>query len=448
VASTLDGHPLSAKGTEDSTHMKRQTRSILTYGARASKRCRKNLAALSTIALLLSGGFPSGLLSTLHAETIGWHPDLTLQPGYGLEYRQQYLLKPRVVILDSSATTDNSGIGSASYSASFSQHQLDLVSRFSLNLNVSAKYNVYSGKVGFSYVDDTSYTGNTLHFVFECNRDYGFTRFRPTAPDPDFAGEISRMRQTLRGEALQKAITERFGDYFISGYKTVGKVVVIYSFHFESQTTARSIAASIAGKYKGGVASVQFQSDVQSFFQRSDSSVSMTYKVFSSDPSRPLIFPSNQITSYDEFIAFSLVVGDYCNKMTQGGAARTEFVVEPLVNLPGYSALVEGNSPTNQFEASYDKFLDAYGALKQWDKMLTDWTMDNRQMSWMSANGQRLVLTMRKEVADYVKTLEGLAISHFTTGSPLEVPDEILNYFVNFNRIPMPVLGKLSGSSG
>lgn len=182
--------------------------------------------------LLLRGLFQLTLLLPLSAETIGWHPDLTLEPGHGLEYQQQYLLKPRVALLDPSATTNYSGTGSASYSASFSQHQLDLVSRFSLNLNVSAKYTVYSGKVGFSYVDHTAYTGNTLNFVFECNRNYGFTRFRATALDPDFTSEINRLRQMLREQALQKAITERFGDYFISGYKSVGKVVVIYTFNF------------------------------------------------------------------------------------------------------------------------------------------------------------------------------------------------------------------------
>lgn len=383
-------------------------------------------------------------LSPLHAEFVGWHPALALQPGYGLEYRQQYLLKPRVALLDFGAATNYSGTGSASYSAFFSQHQLDLVRRFSLNVNASAKYNLYSGKVGFSYVDDTAYTGNTLNFVFECNRDYGFTRFRPLGLDPDFAGEITRLRQTLRGQALQNAITERFGDYFISGYKSVGKVAVIYTFNFESQTTTRSIAARIAGKYKNGVTSVQFQSDVQSFFQQTDSRVSMSYRFFSSDPDRPLLFPTNQITTYSQFIDFSTVVGDYVNDMTRAGAALMEFIVEPMQNLPGYSALVEGSSSTNQIETDYDRFLDAYGVLKQWGQQLTDWTIDNRGMNWMNTNGQRLVLTMRREVADYLKTLEYLAKSHFTTGSPLEVPEDIFNYFANFNRIPMPTLGLMA----
>ncbi len=325
------------------TPMKRPpARSTLEPAIIAPNGCGVHRSHPPHLTLFLSGLLQLTLLSPLHGETIGWHPDLTLEPGCGLEYRQQYLLKPRVALLDPSAATNYSGTGSASYSASFSQHQLDLVSRFSLNLNVSAKYGVYSGKVGFSYVDDTAYTGNTLNFVFECNRDYGFTRFRPSALDSDFISEINRLRQTLRGQALQKAITERFGDYFISGYKSVGKVVVIYTFNFESQTTARSITASIAGKYKNGVTSVQFQSDVQSFFQQTDSSVSMSYRFFSSDPNRPLLFPTNQITSYGQFVTFSTVVGDYCNNMSPTGAARTEFIVEPMQNLPGYSALVEG----------------------------------------------------------------------------------------------------------
>ncbi len=82
--------------------------------------------------------------------------------------------------------------------------------------------------------------------------------------------------------------------------------------------------------------------------------------------------------------------------------------------------------------------------MKQWDQQLTAWTVDNRQMSWMNTNGQRLVFTMRKEISDCIKTLEDLAKSHFATGSPLEVPDEIFNYFANFNRLPLPALGSIA----
>lgn len=382
------------------------------------------------------------------AATIGRHPGFIPLHGYGLNLRNPDDLKPPVAALDFAQPETYAGDGSAQFSVHFSQHKLDLTKHFALNASLSVKSMAFTGRANFSYVDNTRYSGNNLNFAFVCTRDYGTTTYTNASVGPQFSEEVNLFRQTnhLSGPALYGAISNRFGTHYIKGHRSVGKVVVIYTFHFDSTTTTRDLTTSLDARYRGGVTTVNFHTDVRSFFEQTASRVSMTYQFYSSDPGRPLLFSTNAITSYADFLAFSDAVVTYCNtQMTPAGGERSEFVVDRIENLRGYCALAGNCIPAPLPGADYDRWMDAYGQLARWDDTLTGWAIDPRRMSWMNTNGQRLVLGMRRDVSNYRRTLEVTARRHFDAGEPLVVPDEIFNYFANFSRIPLPAI---SGGPG
>jgi hypothetical protein len=390
------------------------------------------LASMIVSVMLLSGK----LLAT---SLVGWHPDFVASIGRGLDLKNPDVIKPSAATIELGQPTLYSGTGGADINVYFSQHQLDLTKHFALNVSLSAKYSAYSGNVKFGYVDDTTYSGNTLNFVFECNRDFGTTVFDNATLAPQFVADVNFLKQALEGEALGRAVEDRFGTHFITGYKSAAKVVIIYTFTFESQTTARSLTASLDAKYNGGVNSATFHTDVTSLFNQNDSRVTLNYRFYSSDPIQLPDFPlAAAISNLTQFIEFAGKVEGYCKNMDPVRGKRTAYVVEEIKNLPGYLALMAGYNPNNQFNTDYDRFMSAYGTLKRWDELLTSWTIDNRRMSWMNTNGQRMVLAMRSDVSNYRRSLEAMAKLHFETGTPLQVTDDVFNYFANFNRIPLP----------
>src|SRR5205823_4457426 len=106
------------------------------------------------------------------AQEIGWHDNLTLIPGFGLDPRNPEITHPVVQIdLNNSVST---GGGGSLISASFSQHQFDLVSRLNVNASYAVKsYLGDSGSFHLSFLDDRRYTANTLNFVWEGSRNFG-----------------------------------------------------------------------------------------------------------------------------------------------------------------------------------------------------------------------------------------------------------------------------------
>lgn len=386
------------------------------------------------------------VLANLHAASpkIGWHPSMVGELGRGLDIRNQDLLKPKVTIINEADLPPAANTGEARINVSFSQHQFDLVRSFALNTSVSVKSGLYGGKVGVEFVDNTTHSANRLNFAFECTREFGervYPQERLTMA-PEFITTVNQFKQTLRGPALERAITERYGTHFIAGHQSAAKVVILYTFSFESLALSRSLTTSVRGRYQGGFTQVGFQADVKSLLEQKDSRVTLAYRFYSTDPEQLPDFPlTAEITTFPDFLEFAAKVETYCKNMSPARAKRMAYVIEPLKNLPGYLALLDGFNPAEQFSTSYDRFLEAYAQLKAWDELLFDWTMDVRRMNWMNAQGQALVLALRRDTAHHLRGLEEKAKRHFEQGEALEVSDDLLAFFANFNRLPIPRFG-------
>ncbi len=373
------------------------------------------------------------------AEEIGWHDQLTFIPGRGVEPRNPQRLHPAVAQMDVNGF-DSSGGGESFISASFSQHQFDLVSR--LNLNASYSVQSYLGGNGsfhMSFLDDRRYAQNTLNFVWEGTRKFGGKTFRIQALDLDFLARVNNLKQTLRGELLHNQIVQEYGSDFVTGWKKEAKVIVVYQFALTSSAVTRSLELSYDASYGGGPSSVDLNTSIKALFQRNDTTVTLNYSFYSSSTNIPTAFPLvGKIENYDAFLAFSERVQDYFAHITEADAKPTAYVIEPIQNLPGYRNLVDVFSPANLDNADYNRFLKAYANLRRWSDLLDEMAIDERRMSWLNAVGKQQVLAIRKDVANYLRSLEEMARQHFETGATLHVPDEVFNYFVNFNRIPLP----------
>lgn len=361
-----------------------------------------------------------------------------MELGHGTDLRNQDIRKPAVAVMASNPSPDPS-TGGAEINVRFVQHQFDLAKSFSLNSSLSAKNKMVGARVGFDMVDNFKASGNTVTFVFECNRNFGDRVYNVTGLDPDFVATVNEFKKSLSGAALHKAITERYGTHFISGQQKAAKVVLIYTLTYESQATSRSRALDFGLKYSNGITSADMRLALKDEMSRSDNKVSLSYQFYSSDPYAKPSFPvTAKVDTFDEFLAHAAKVEAYCHSLDPAKAKDVAYVVESIDNLPGYIQLLDGYHPERFFNSSYDRFVQIYAQLKSWDEQLFAWTADARRISWLNTNGQKLVLGMREDAAAIVKRLEDAAKSHFKDGKPLEIPADIIDYRVNFKKIASP----------
>jgi len=380
------------------------------------------------------------LSSNLLAEKVGWHPDFVAQVGRGTDLRNQEVLKPHVALLASQPAGLTNG--EATINVRFAQHQFDVAKSFALNTSLSVKSLTYSGSVRFGMVDNQTFNGNTLTFVFEGNRNFGNQVYGVTGMEPNFVAEINGMKATLAGEPLHRAITDRFGAHFISGVQKAAKVIMIYTFQFESQSATSASSLDFGLRYKNGVTSAAFSADVSSLLSRSDTKVSMNYQFYTSDPIQLPGFPlTASVTNFQQFLDLGAQVETYLKNLDPARGKEIAYIVEPIQNLPGYLGLIGGYSPENLLATGYERFMQTYAQFRGWDDLLYKWAGDARHMNWLAPSAQQMVLAMRADSAAFVRQLEQLARNHFEKGAPLEVPDAIANYRANLNRIPIPVIG-------
>jgi uncharacterized protein DUF11 len=391
----------------------------------------KIILALPLILLVLE--------TTALADSVGWHPQFGGDIGRGLDLKNETTTKPPVAIFDTTHIPPYTGTGQQSISVVFSQTTLDMASSFSLNSDISLYDTVFSGSIGFSFADQQSFSQNTLNFVYDSTRDFGNTSLTFLGLDPNFTNVVNGLKQTLSGDALQQAITSLYGTHVIYGYQSSARVVVDYQFQYSSASIARQTSLSIQANYSSGFDGGSFNAFVQSQFAQTNTGVSLNVRFWSSDPTFPPTFPiATNLTSYNDFIAYVGQVQAYSAAMNSLNAKKMGYLIEPLQSLPGYLSLIDGYNPTNLFNTSYDEFLQVYSRLKGWENTLLSWTLDNNHMSWMNTNAQQQVIAIRGEVTSQRQYLEQLFTAHVETGAALQLPDSIINYFVNFNRIPLP----------
>jgi hypothetical protein len=383
--------------------------------------------------------------SAQQSSLIGWHPNVVTDVGRGLDWYNQAVTKPVVVVMPATIPP-YTGTGGADLSASFAQHQFDLVKAFSMNMSASLESLVGNGNVGFSFVDNQDFTQNTLTFAFTATRNFGTTLLEPVSLDPDFVAYVNLKKQTLSGPALHNAIVQKYGTHFITGYSSAASIDVIYTFNFGSAYEAQSFGSSISASYGGFLGSADFQSTLQSAFQQTDTSTTINYRIHTSDPINSFPITSGTISSLADYTNLLNQLTTFANQMSPTNAQRTGWVVQPMEDAPGYLSLV-GYDSGGQFDTSYERFMQIYSQLKNWDNLLLSWTVDTRHMSWMNADGQSQVQAIRADADIYLASLNQIALSYFSTGSTLEVPDNVLNYLSNLNNLPIPTIYVLAGGT-
>jgi len=154
----------------------------------------------------------------------------------------------------------------------------------------------------------------------------------------------------------------------------------------------------------------------------------------------PALWHTNIINSPSEFLQFGQRVEDYWRSLTETNGVPTDYIAEPIENLPGFAALVDGYSPSTLFNTSYERFMTVHGKLKSWHQTLLYWASDARHMSWMNAVGQTMVRALERDAFRELNALEAKARDHFERGTPLVVEDTTLNFLQNFDRIPRPTI--------
>ncbi len=377
----------------------------------------------------------------LLAETIGWHDDMSLAVGQstsqGIDMRNQAAIKPPVAEMYTNPSQTD--YGEATVEIAFAQHKFDLAKKFSLNSCISAKSFVASGSVKFSMVDNLDYSENTLNFAYICKRDFGTTRYLPKGVSPQLRDFVAELQHTMPPAAMRKAVADQFGTHFVTGVRKAARVAAFYSFHFDSQAVAQSYALEWAAKYgSGGGSSSAFSGDVKTSLEQKNTRISMSYRLYTTDSTVPWpIATQGAITNYQQFLDITTALETYSQSLSPDRAKPSSFVVEPDQNISGFDGLF-GDTAATPDVADYERFMEVYAKFKHWEDLLSGWAVDTRRMSWMNTNGQQLVIDMRKDVTAHRKALDQMAAEHFKSGTPLVVADELYNYLVQLNRIPLP----------
>lgn len=401
------------------------------------------------VSLLLNSLVLLFVLDDVAAESIGWHPDVTLELGRGVDLRNQDVIKPIVATFhrsDGSASEQ----GQSSISARFVSHSADLAKSFSLNASVSAKNLTYEGDLGVEFLRTTQFSQNSVSFVYDCKRTGPNELREVQRPSAQFFEDVDELKKTRSGEALHRAIVDRFGSHFVTGVQQGVHVSILYSLNYESSFTANQASLSLGARYRAGVTSADFKAAIETEMRKQSSSLSLDYQFISQGVSRPPDFPvSARINNVDEFLTHIAKLEAFCREIELSNARPVRYSVEPIENLPGYLELLDGHIPSGPFVSDYERFLRTYSEFQNWEDLLHIWTGDIAKVHWLNQKGQEMLLDMRADVERHLKTLENVAKRHFETAAPLEISSDILNYRANLQRIPFPrivILARRSGS--
>jgi hypothetical protein len=379
------------------------------------------------------------------AELVPWYPALVTDPGRGFSpHSPSTFDRPRPFVAELDAAT-STGAAGGSLDAYFVQSKEDIAKYLGINLDASVHALAYNGDLSLGLTDSFNYSEDTLSFLVRGRRDFGQLTGRARGMTAEFANEVRFLRQTLRGTDLYLAITNRFGTHFISGYRSSARFAVLYSFKFASRAQARTFRS----RFSGGSGSVDLSGAVDSVFSENKSKVSIEFHLetlLRGTP--PSLWPTNVIRSPEEFHSFTQGVESYWRSLVEADGVPTDYIAEPIENLPGMLELLDGFRPSPFPSASYERFLLVHGRLGAWHRSLLDWSTDARGMNWMNLVGQTLVRSLERDAFRELASMEARAREHFELGTPLVVEDSTLNFLSNLDRIPRPKFGVIRSSSG
>jgi hypothetical protein len=399
---------------------------------------KRTCSRLGTAALFI---LVLGLSRPVQAVKVGWHDQMYLQAGDGVDLKRQWEPLSSPVILSTNGTV-LPNTGGQNESVTFAQHTDDMVKSLLVNSSVSLDSLVFSGSVGVNFFNRQTFDANDLTFVFTANRDFGDTLYPFVDFSPDFKATVAGLQKSQQGESLHSAITTRYGTHYVHGYQSAAMVSVIYSFHFNSSSIRQQMSVQASASYNGLVDSGSFSTFVDSFFSVTNTSQSMSYQFYSSDPIQsPTNFDFSTagiIQNMQEFTNLVSKVEAYFRAMDPARGKITGYILDPIQNVPGYLGLLGGFVPIPVEQADYDTFLQAYSALQVWKQRLDSWALQPGTMSWLNAKGQQMVQGKRQDISNYLNAMKSIASNHFTNGAALTVPSDVVNYLANLNDIPLP----------
>lgn len=383
-------------------------------------------------------------------QSIGWHDRMTLQLGDGVALnRQQEPAFPGII---SSLSLPVTSTGGWSESYTYAQHTYDIVSSVSANSAVSLNALVFGGDVNVSFFGRHTFDANDLTFIYTASLGPTSVSYDAAVFSSNFWNQVAVYRKSLQDEALHSAITSTFGTHYVSGYQATRMVAVVYTFHYASASARQQSSLSASGGAGlGGVGDVNFSTSVNNFFADTNTTASMSYDFWSSDPqatNNPGFASAGVITNPQQFLQFVGQLRTYVTNMSLSHAKITGYILSPIQTVAGYSSLFSSSFQIPIANpANYDGFLQAYAALQAWKQHFDPWILDGDAMSWLNAQGRQQVLGEWFTAENHLATMKSLAAGHFTTNAPLAIPADIVNYLATLNDISLPRIYSIKGAS-
>lgn len=343
-----------------------------------------------------------------------------------------------LVIADGSPTTQQTNATSGGlFSSYYIQNQYDLFKQFKLNGSLTAKLAKLDGKLTWDFARSIKFSANDVHLAYVCNKDFGLVSFSDYVLHPEFQAFVtSNKLQGLTGPALHNRVADYYGSHFISGYQSSATAFLVYSFHFDSTITAQRFKSDLNLNFT----STKYEAHVTSLLDATNRNTRVTVHFFNSNPAAPVFVPSQNITDTNTFFAVQNQFTSYCNTYLTNGVAVT-YQIKPLANLgTPYLNFLDGYLPGTERLADYDRFLEVFGRLQDWNDTFNQWVLDPNRMSWLNASGQNLVVSLRNNSRRYLKSLQALAKDHFESGADLTITDDIIGYTADLGQIPLPKL--------
>lgn len=395
-------------------------------GSNISKTC---LWAIFGILLLQTPSAP--------ALVVGWYPGMYLNVGDGVDPDQlNQPVAPGAVITSPNGTYLNTGYQSEIIT--FAQNTYDLVNTLSVNASVSLDYLVGGADVSTSFFGSQTFDANDVHFVFTKTRNFGTTNYTPICFAPSYQDLIASNQLDWQGEALHSENTRGLGTYYVSGIQKAAMISVLYTFHFASSSVKQQFTLSASGSSSGLFTSASFSAYVNSFFESTNSSTSMTYVFYSTDPNQSTTnlhnSASGSITSFQQFTNFVNQLEAYGNAMDPAQAKVTAYDLNPIQTVPGYFFLLGGYVPPPVEPADCNDFLESLTALENWQQRLES----RGPMSWLNAKGQQVLSNNVVDVNNFVSNMQAIAANHFSSNAPLVVPPSVVAYLANLSDLRLP----------
>jgi hypothetical protein len=386
----------------------------------------RRIALLTTFGLLLCLGLPSPAIE------VGWYPGMYLNPGDGVGLNQQK--EPKMPgLVEMGPTGISLANGWQNEVVTFAQHTYDMVKTLNINTSAAVQSEYGNYTLGISFFDGHKFDANDVRFVFTKTRNFGMTLYPPSGFSSNFWNQVAQYPK-LQGEALHSVLASTLGTHYVAGHESAAFISVIYTFHYASASTKQRFSLSTSYSYD----SAAFSSFVSSFFASTNTSTTMSYEFYSTDPNQsPTNFnlgSTGNITSYQGFTNFLNQLEAYANAMNPSNAVITGYILNPIQTVPGYLSILGGYVPPPVEPADYSEFLQAFTALHVWQQRLEF----RGPMSWLNAKGQQVISNNVVDVNNYLSNMQSIAINHFTTGAPLDVPPDVVAYLANLSDLRLP----------